>query len=714
MQTVSSAFLASSTGSLSKINYGVLISFAKTLNTSVHFWTIGTSTIGGPDMILGANGIPAFMDIFQYIDYSDYATAWTVTRDLGQYPYGIVGAQATVQLDNTSLLFLPNFDATIGSYITLGRPIKISAGFGTESINVFTGYTTMPINDVQNRLFSTNAYDMMDYLNNYKSTTTPIQVNVYADAIIASLLAEVGLTSSQYVLEQSLQQPIGFYSPYNLKIGDIIQALCEAEQALFFFDENGIAHFWNRQHIPNNNTVQYSFDETTMTNVQPADSPVINDVIVTANPRSVQAKQKVWEMTSATLVPPSPSSTTFTNLIANPSFESNITGWTGVSTTLSQSTAQFYVGISSLSMVGLATFVPKATTPITYTTGQSYTARAYVKGTAGQTAQLYETAGGASSAALTLSGAWDLITWTFTPSVASSTLGVKGNTAAATLYVDAVILQTVNILATYFDGGTNYTNTNVFNWNGTPGASTSTSIPVGSVVISADFQDSDGALPVTSVDDPVYYTASTSAHASNFTANFNTDGTGPDAGGYLYISGASLTNIASSATQLNGSNYQITFLNTSTIPIYVTQFALYGTPAKVTYIINTEYSDAASIKLYGTNPANSGQAITIQNDLIQSPSTANSNAHQLVTDFAQPYQRLTADVFPAMQLQIGDEVAVNIQDASQLLNYTIVSIAMGADGDNLITQTLGLEVKVLTIYFQINVSQIGSTDQIAP
>ena len=716
MQTVSTNFTNQSgnTTLYSNFSFGVQVSFTKAINSSVSFFTIGTSVINGPDMIMGPSGVPAFMDIYQFTDYSDYALSWSITKDLGQYPYGPVGTEADIQLDNTSLLFLPNYDATIGAYITVGRPVKISAGYSGETINLFSGLSTQPLNDIQNRTFNLQCFDPMDYLNTFTSTTTPTQVNVYADAIIGALLSEAGLAPSQYVAEQSLQQPIGFYSPYGLLIGNIIQAICEAEQALFFFDENGIAHFWNRQHIANNLTSVWTFDETSMINVQPEETQILNDVRVQANPRAVQTKQQIWQMSSAQAIPAATTSESFTNLITNPNFEVNTTGWTGTSSTLTRSTAQFFSGLASLSVVGLTGFPPVAVFTPTYVASQSFTAYAMVKGTVGQTVVFFCSAGSLTSSAHTFTGNWDMITWTFTPTGSSGTLQLKGNTNAATMYIDTVMLQTVNISGTYFDGNTTYTNSYVYSWSGTANASTSVATPCGSVMVSADFEDNDGALPVVAVDQPVYYSANNSSLTSNYTANLNSDGSGSDAGGYVFITGQSLINIATSAAQLNGSNYQITFLNTATVPVYITQFSLYGTPASVTYQISTEYIDEASVALYGTNPANNGTPLLIQNDLIQNPSTANSNAYELVTDFAQPYQKLTVDVFPVPQLQLFDTVTVTLEDSSQTLVYTVTAITNSSAPDTLLSQSLKLEVRTLTKYFQINVSQIGSTDQIAP
>jgi hypothetical protein len=724
MQTVSSAFTAASGGNsnISYLSYGVLISFTKAINSSVSFFTIGTSLIGGPDMIMGASGIPAFQDIYQYSDYSDYAISWSVTRSIGQFPYGVIGAEGDLQLDNTSLMFLPNYDATIGAYITVGRPVKLSAGFNGETINLFTGVSTQPINDIPNRTFSLQSFDGMDYLNMTTSyalgpiaaANNGLYVNVYANNIIGDLLTEAGFASNQYVAEQSLQKPIGFYSPYNLLMGEIIAAICEAEQAIFFFDENGIARFWNREHVANNFTPVWTFDETTMIDVQPEETQIINDVQIQANPRVVQPLQQVWQMGSATEIPPAPTTISYTNLITNPSFETNTTGWSGTSSTLTRITTQYYIGTAALQVTGNSGFVPIAKISYTYIASQVYKAQAYVKGTSGQTVKFFTTAGSLSSATITLDGGWDLLTWTFTPTTTSGDLEIQGNTNTSTIYVDAVMLQTVNFSPVYFDGNSTYNNTYFYKWSSTVNNSTSLAIPAGSTVVSADFQDTIGALPVSSVASLIYSTSVGSNLTSNYTANSNNDGSGIDEGASVFITGTSLTNIASSASTLSGSNYTFTFINTALNSVYITQCTLFGTPASVTYTIDVEYSNAASIALYGECPANNGAPLLIQNDIIQDPDTAHSNAYELVNDYCTPYQRLNVEIFPVPQLQLMDIVTVDIEDASQTLNYAVVGNTISSDASTLLKQSLELEVRVLTSYFTIGTSLIGGTDQIAP
>lgn len=530
------AFTALATSNaISSPQYGALIDWTRALNPSATFFTINQSSIGGSDFIPGTQSFPTYSNRYAYTDYSSYLLSVSIQKDIGQFPYGIFSAQMTLVLDNTSLLFQPGFDPTIGSFILTGRPVQFSIGFGGEFINWFAGASTKPANDLQSRTTTLIAFDGSDYLNSFVSQGAgPLAllnngnyVSTSAEIIIGDLLQEAGFTSTQYVAEQSLQAtPIGFLPPLGLTVGSIIQQICEAEQAFFFFDENGVAHFWNNQHIQQNQTPVWTFDYTQIVNFTLEDTPIINDVIVTSLPRMVQINQPVWQLSGSSAIPAGASAT-----------------------------------------------------------------------------------------------------------------------------------------------------------------------------IEADFTDSYGALPAVTVDPPAY---------GGVTSTYSTN-TAPDGSGINQNTSISLT-----AVSLIGSTYLMTFSNTYTQPIYITAITLYGTPARVAQVINTEFTNSLSIQTYGTNPSNNGLPLTISNNLIQSSDTANSDAYTLVTNYSTPYQRMTVDVFSVPQLQFGDVVNVLLSDTGQQLQYTIVGISNGVNNDGEVIQTLDLNIYNIIHYFTINVSAIAGTDSIAP
>jgi hypothetical protein len=771
MQQVSTNFTASSGGNntLHYPIYGVNISWTKQENVGYGFFTIGTSSIGGNDFIPGSGTAPSFANQYKYTDYAAYMLSGSVTRNIGQYTYGAFGAQSEVQLNNTTLLFMPGYDPVIGNYIITGRPINIATGFtaGTnsvdETVNLFYGQTTKPQNDIDHRQITLDGFDFFDFLQSFQSKAAgPIAaanngcyINQYANVIIGDLLSEAGLATSQYIAEQSTQSQIGFYSPYGLFIGDIIQALCEAEQALFFFDENGIAHFWNRQHLITNDSPVWTFDETDTFQLTPEDTPIINDVQILANPRAVQGNQKIWEQTVATAVPAPNSTTTFTNLCRNPTFYiDSIINWsvTGGALVPSEGAGWNDIYFASLTSTGTSQY---ASTTINCAINTAYVAQCRVQGTPGAviTIEAVENAVSLGSATVVLDSSWDLLSLpSFTTDGTHTSFDIRiYPTTSQVVNIDAVMVQLAfGATPTYFDGNKTTTSNYLYTWAGTTYFSASVATPCATVTIEADFQDDFGVLPVSSVKIPLWY--QTNPATSIFRANTADDNSGNNVPLYVSVVGTSLVNQPDSAATLSGSKYFVTFASTYSLPVFITQLELWGTPAKITYQINYEYQDQASIALYGGNPTNNGQPLLIENDLIQSPSTAQSNATVLVTDYSTPFKRIVADITPVPQLQIGDAVTLGINDITdysfmpsglllalmqqqqsysyspyglllaltqpQILpiytEYTVVGISHSFTDDSPMSQILELEEKILASYFTIGLSTIGGSDSLAP
>jgi len=306
MQTVSSGWGNKISVGARHIGYGVLMAWMRTSATGVRYFTINQSRIGGPDMIKGSGDFVAFFDRFRYDDISPFVTSISVQKNIGQYPYGVIMAQADVELDNNSKKFLPNYDTTIGSGVGLpNRPMKISIGIEDEFVKLFVGYTSQPKATLNNRVVQVHAFDAFNYINGYRSTISGAFVNAPLHNVIASGMQEMGFSSSQYVIDKSLQQNIGYLATYDRKWGDVFKDGTEAEQALMFVDEGGIIRFWNRQHfLTTSGTPRFQLSYSKLSDLQWQNTPIINDVIVKAKPRAVQARQKIWEADSAIVLEP--------------------------------------------------------------------------------------------------------------------------------------------------------------------------------------------------------------------------------------------------------------------------------------------------------------------------------------------------------------------------------------------------------------------------
>ena len=177
-----------------------------------------------------------------------------------------------------------------------------------------------------------------------------------------------------------------------------------------------------------------------------------------------------------------------TNLIANPSFETNATGWSVLSgCTVARSTGQAYSGTASLALTATSTGTGTAisasgTSGIAVVAGETYAASAYFY-TASSSRIGYVNIGWFNAAGSYLSTSGDgsnVLTssaWTRDTCVAVApagaafaavTLSVGTMSAAEVAYADAVTFEQASTVGTYFDGSTSG-----YEWTGTAHASTS-------------------------------------------------------------------------------------------------------------------------------------------------------------------------------------------------------------------------------------------------
>lgn len=311
MQTTSSGWSELVRSSFRQINTGVFISWLKTLASGVNFFTINTSVINGTDFIKGGNNIPSVLANYRFDEYTDFVKNWSVERQIGQFPFGLIMAQADVELDNTSKLFLPGYDSTIGSGILPGRPLRISLGISDESLLQFTGFTGQPELYTVERKVDLHAFDVMDYIYNYNfmsisgTTFSGMLTNQYSSSGIAYYLEKMGFDPTEIQFDASLQDPIGFINVTDRKFGDVLRDLVEAEAAIMMADENGVPQFWNRQHFNTTSGLgsRFALSYENCIDIQYSHTPIINDVRVVAKPRSVQINAPVYESGNVVEIP---------------------------------------------------------------------------------------------------------------------------------------------------------------------------------------------------------------------------------------------------------------------------------------------------------------------------------------------------------------------------------------------------------------------------
>lgn len=175
-----------------------------------------------------------------------------------------------------------------------------------------------------------------------------------------------------------------------------------------------------------------------------------------------------------------------TNLVTNPSFETNTTGWLsstgyGAATspaTFARSTTRANTGTASLLVTWPTTSYTWVDTQITgLTPGATYTASCYVWVPTGSPDVRMNVLFIAAGDWTTVKNAWTRISVTFTASSSGQAFigpQVYGSTSGQQVYVDSVMLEKWFEPTAYFDGSTAAGGGWTYAWTGTAHASTST------------------------------------------------------------------------------------------------------------------------------------------------------------------------------------------------------------------------------------------------
>lgn len=302
MQTVTSDFSTRAQGYMRKLVTRALMSFPRAYESSVSFFTIGVSTIGGADIIKGSGDVVAEWDKYQYDDYSYRIKSIEVTRQ-EEMVNSTTLAQADFVLENHDNYFTPNRGSTIQDFILPYRPVKLYGGFGAEAIPQFTGLTEkMPTIDEKNKLASFHAIDFMYSLFNRPLDQAVMYQNKRTDEILADLLVQFEISPTQYSFDLGFNIINFAFFDKGSKFGDAVKELMEAEMGRFYMDEQGVIRFKNRQNY--STSPVWFFNETNIIDIQTSkQDDIINVVTIKANVREVQAQQKYWELQSATRIP---------------------------------------------------------------------------------------------------------------------------------------------------------------------------------------------------------------------------------------------------------------------------------------------------------------------------------------------------------------------------------------------------------------------------
>ena len=308
------------------------VSWTRTKDEDIDFAVVGTSLVGGGDIIQGELTIVTTADLFEYFDESENVVALSIDAERVEPLGGISYGRGSVILDNTDDRYTEGFDTTIGDSLVRNRPARVFLGFFTENetraeIPALYGITRDIEKDVGGRKVKISMFDYLFIIDNFE-LTNQVFVSKRTDEIIESILTEIGFVPEQYDLDVG-NNTIGFvWIPKGAKAGDIIKELAQSEGGEFYQNELGDILFRKFGNLELN-TVEISEENVLSEEIRYSDK-MYNHVTVKAQPRIVLAEQTIYEATNTIEVPAGESSffITLENPLSTLSAPSATTNWT--------------------------------------------------------------------------------------------------------------------------------------------------------------------------------------------------------------------------------------------------------------------------------------------------------------------------------------------------------------------------------------------------
>ena len=295
MITVSDDFHKLARGQVIQPIVAPYISFAKDYDPSITFFTLDQSVLDGADILAAEETNPLqIWDLYNYLNYSDRLVQLQLSRSV-EFPYQVQIAQCDITFDNHDGYFTHGSGSSIDQYNLPGRPCRIYAGYtGQGAVPQLVGLTSqMP--DI-NQGSRTADYHVDDFLSQICESSLSQVVDMRdarTDEVLAALVEQFGLTSSQYNFEMGSNTIPFVFFDVGQDAGEAIRKLVQAENGRFWLDELGILRFQARGSFEN--TTAMTFDEYSIMDVRPSDdSQMVNRVRIEADIREVQEFQIVY------------------------------------------------------------------------------------------------------------------------------------------------------------------------------------------------------------------------------------------------------------------------------------------------------------------------------------------------------------------------------------------------------------------------------------
>lgn len=299
MQIVDPAFTQTSQGELIPVDYDFTVAFDKQFDPNITWFTYDVSQYNGGDLYAPTddNELQEW-DKYKYTSYKNRIVTLDYSRSI-DFPYSVQSAIADVTLDNYDDLFTPFSDPTLGQYMIPKRPLRLYSGYqGVGLLSQFVGLSqSSPQVDDDTKIASITAMDFLSEIFELPLNTTVAMRDAYTGEVIEVILQQFGLLPTQYNIARGRNRiPFVFFEKKNIKAGEVLRRLMQAEMGNLWLDEQGIIRFEPR--LMNEESPVMTFNESNILNIESTgDAEIINKVLITAPLREVQEFQPVWTKT---------------------------------------------------------------------------------------------------------------------------------------------------------------------------------------------------------------------------------------------------------------------------------------------------------------------------------------------------------------------------------------------------------------------------------
>lgn len=297
MQSVSSLFTTRAQAAMRPISWSLLISFDKTFDDDIDFFTIGSSLIGGTDVLKGTSNVIQEWEKYNYQDFSDRVLSIDINRETDPPITPITTATCDLVLDNHDDIFTPgNTSSPLNGFLKSRRPVRVSTGFGGELIPKFVGQTNgMPDFDDKNKTVTFHCVDFLKSILNIQLDEEIMYLNYRTDQIWSALLqSAAGLLTTQFDLDVGTVVIPFAYFKKDSKLGDALRDSAQSELGNGYMAENGRIKYENRQNWNSKTSVWTLAKDSILERSGVGASSVINHADVYSNARAVQRLQPVY------------------------------------------------------------------------------------------------------------------------------------------------------------------------------------------------------------------------------------------------------------------------------------------------------------------------------------------------------------------------------------------------------------------------------------